>query len=190
MGKNALQTGLSPPQMTLLTGVWMVSGEGWWLGGDYPLPGQAPAQELPAILSSPVSPPNTGGLALLAGDTTPSPARRSDLGIACRTRQDETGDSGSLSSSPEGDYVFPGDLPQSLSQYLEQEIDIEVSVALARGGRGDVYGVCVTIVANIETIYKSLLASNKYDSLFIDKLQLYLLDHQLFSCSVCIPSTL
>lgn len=42
-------------------------------------------------------------------------------------------DRGSLSSSPEGDYVFPGDLPQSLSQYLEQEIDIEVG-DMHRGG--------------------------------------------------------
>ncbi|XP_063615448.1 putative uncharacterized protein DDB_G0282499 [Penaeus indicus] len=33
---------------------------------------------------------------------------------------------GSDSDSPDGDYVFPGDLPQSLSQFLEQEIDIEV----------------------------------------------------------------
>ncbi|XP_064102899.1 E3 ubiquitin-protein ligase PDZRN3-like isoform X2 [Macrobrachium nipponense] len=32
---------------------------------------------------------------------------------------------GSDSDSGEGDYVFPGDLPQSLSQYLEHEIDIE-----------------------------------------------------------------
>ena len=38
-----------------------------------------------------------------------------------------TGDCvGSDSDSPDGDYVFPGDLPQSLSQYLEQEIDLEV----------------------------------------------------------------
>lgn len=35
---------------------------------------------------------------------------------------------GSDSDSPDGDYIFPGDLPQSLSQYLEQEIDIEVSL--------------------------------------------------------------
>ncbi|XP_069169840.1 LOW QUALITY PROTEIN: slo-interacting protein 1 [Procambarus clarkii] len=32
---------------------------------------------------------------------------------------------GSDSDSPDGDYIFPGDLPQSLSQFLEQEIDIE-----------------------------------------------------------------
>ncbi|XP_068242462.1 slo-interacting protein 1 [Palaemon carinicauda] len=32
---------------------------------------------------------------------------------------------GSDSDSGDGDYVFPGDLPQSLSQYLEHEIDIE-----------------------------------------------------------------
>ncbi|KAK8722144.1 hypothetical protein OTU49_012498, partial [Cherax quadricarinatus] len=29
------------------------------------------------------------------------------------------------SDSPDGDYIFPGVLPQSLSQFLEQEIDIE-----------------------------------------------------------------
>lgn len=32
---------------------------------------------------------------------------------------------GSDSDSPDGDYIFPGDLPQSISQYLEQEIDLE-----------------------------------------------------------------
>ena len=44
-----------------------------------------------------------------------------------RQGDDVDDDRGQMSSSPEGDYVFPGDLPQSLSQYLEQEIDIEVS---------------------------------------------------------------
>ncbi|CAL4066183.1 unnamed protein product, partial [Meganyctiphanes norvegica] len=34
-------------------------------------------------------------------------------------------DGGSDSDSPDGDYVFPGDLPQALSQFLEHEIDIE-----------------------------------------------------------------